>query len=153
MARWRGAIGTVTSLPPVDDFGQLGSAFFSNGLSHRRVDVDGGHGVEIDLSDDLRGPAGSLHGGLVAMLIDVAGASSIAAESGRLVATSSTTIQYLAAGRVGPIRALGRPLRWSDTLGVAEVRVNDVGKDDRLMAVAHVTCVFLDGSSFEPTRR
>jgi uncharacterized protein (TIGR00369 family) len=132
----------------VADFGALGCAFFSKGLRHRYVDVEGGRGIEVEVDDHLRGPAGSVHGGLIAMLVDVAGATCIAMATGRAVATASATTQYLAAGRVGPIRAIGSPLRVSESLGVAEVRVTDVGKDDRLMAIAHVTCGFLSGDGF-----
>ena len=64
----------------------------------------------------------------------------------------STEIQYLHAGRVGPIRASGTALRVSDTLGVAEVRVVDHGRDDRLMAVAHVTFGFLSGDTYVPKK-
>jgi uncharacterized protein (TIGR00369 family) len=128
----------------------LGCAFFDQ-LAHRRFEVDGAPAVEIDITDDLRGPAGSLHGGLVAMLVDVAGATCLTAASQRLVATSSASIQYLAAGRVGPVRATARALRVSDTLGVADVQVVDVGKDNRLMAAAHVTCRFLPGDAFVHT--
>ena len=125
----------------------LGCEFFDR-LSYRHVEVDGDQAVELDVGDELRGPAGSLHGGLVAMLVDVAAASCLTRATGRPVATSSTSIQYLAAGRVGPVRASAVVLRTSDTLGVAEVRVVDVGRDSRLMAAAHVTCRFLPGEAF-----
>ena len=64
------------------------------------------------------------------------------------MATASTSIQYLSAGRVGPIRATATLLRATDTLGVVEVRVVDVGKDERLMAVAHVTLKLLAGDGY-----
>jgi uncharacterized protein (TIGR00369 family) len=125
----------------------LGCEFF-NGLEYRRFELDGELVVEIDITDDLRGPAGSVHGGLVTMLVDVAGATCLTRASGRPVATASTSIQYLSAGRVGPMRAIPKLLRASDALGVADVQVVDVGKDSRLMAVAHVTCRFFDADAF-----
>ncbi len=125
----------------------LGCAFFDQ-LEHRRLEVDGEPAVEFDVTDDLRGPAGSLHGGLVATIVDVAGASCLFRQTGRPVATASTSIQYLSAGRVGPIRATATVLRATDTLGVVEVRVVDVGKDERLMAVAHVTLKLLAGEGY-----
>jgi uncharacterized protein (TIGR00369 family) len=128
----------------------LGCEFFDQ-LPHRHVDIDGAAAVEIEITDDLRGPAGSVHGGLVAMLVDVAGASALTRVTGRPVATASTSVQYLSAGRVGPMRAVATVLRASETLGVAEVRVIDVGKESRLVAAAHVTCRFLPGEDF--TRR
>jgi uncharacterized protein (TIGR00369 family) len=128
----------------------LGCEFFDQ-LAHRHLDVGDASVVEIDVTDDLRGPAGSLHGGLVATLADVAGATAVTRATNRPVVTASVSVQYLSAGRVGPIRATGTVLRTSDTLGVAEVRVVDVGKDSRLMAVAHVTTRLLPGETFTRT--
>jgi len=125
----------------------LGCEFFDE-LSHRHLEVDEGVALELDLSDDLKGPGGSIHGGLVAMLADVAGATCLTRETGRPMATASTSIQYLSAGRVGPIRATATVLRVSDSLGVADVRIVDVGRDERLMAAAHVTCRFLSGDTY-----
>ncbi len=125
----------------------LGCAFLDQ-LPHRHVDLDGAFAVEIDVTDDMRGPAGSVHGGLVSMLVDVAAASSIARATGRPVATASTSIQYLAAGRVGPLRATGTVLRASEALGVVDVNIVDVGRDNRLLAVAHVTLRFLSGDGY-----
>jgi len=125
----------------------LGCEFFDS-LSYRHIEQDGRFGVEMDVTDDLRGPAGSVHGGLVAMLVDVAAASSVARATGRPVATASTSIQYLAAGRAGPLRAIGGLLRTSEALGVVDVKVTDVGRDDRLLAAAHVTLRFLSGEGY-----
>jgi uncharacterized protein (TIGR00369 family) len=133
--------GPVTQLPA------LGCEFFDQ-LEHRRLEVDGEPAVEFDVTDALRGPAGSVHGGLVAMIVDVAGASCLFRAVGRPVATASTSIQYLSAGRIGPIRATATVLRSTETLGVVEVRVVDVGKDMRLMAVAHVTLKVLSGDGY-----
>lgn len=125
----------------------LGCAFFDQ-LPHSPVDVDDGFAVEIDVTDDMRGPAGSVHGGLVSMLVDVAAAAAISRATLRPVATASTSIQYLAAGRVGPLRATGTVLRSSDALGVVDVKVVDVGREDRLVAAAHVTLRFLSGEGY-----
>jgi uncharacterized protein (TIGR00369 family) len=125
----------------------LGCAFFDQ-LPHRPVDVDDGFAVEIDVTDDMRGPAGSVHGGLVSMLVDVAAAAAISRATFRPVATASASIQYLAAGRVGPLRATGTVLRASEALGVVDVNVIDVGRDNRLLAVAHVTLRFLSGDGY-----
>ena len=122
---------------------------FLDRIPARRFQGDDGYTVEIDLTDDLRGPAGSMHGGLVTALIDIAAATAVAAVSGRLVATASTSIEYLAAGRVGPIRATGSVERVSDGRAVAAVRVVDHGKDDRVMALALVGMSFLSGDAYE----
>ena len=110
---------------------------------HALDDASGSVAVEMDMRDDLRGPAGSLEGGVVSTLADVAGASAIGFSVG-MVATEHLAISFLAPGREGPIRAIGTPLRIGRDAGVAEVRVVDLGKDDRLMAVALVTVRILE---------
>lgn len=94
--------------------------------------------IEMDIRDDQRGPAGTLEGGVVSTIVDVAGASAVAFRAG-FVATEHMAISFIAPGRVGPIRATGTPLRIGKHDGVAEVRVVDVGRDERLVAVAQVT--------------
>jgi uncharacterized protein (TIGR00369 family) len=109
------------------------------GLHWNVVDESSGTiAIEMDVRDDLRGPAGSLEGGVVSTLVDVAGASAIGFKVG-MVATEHIAISFLAPGRVGPIRATATPLRVGEHDGVAEVRVVDLGKEDRLMAIAQVT--------------
>jgi uncharacterized protein (TIGR00369 family) len=120
-------------------------------LPHR-VELDGEHfAVVLDVTDEVRGPSGAVHGGLVASLVDCAGALAVARVSKRLVATATTSISYLAAGRVGPLRASASVMRIGSHHGVADVRVCDVGHDDRLVASALVTLSFLPGEAF--TRR
>ncbi|MCL4445454.1 MAG: PaaI family thioesterase [Actinobacteria bacterium] len=97
-----------------------------------------GMSVEMNMRDEFRGPVGSLEGGIISVLADVAGASAIARSAG-MIATQHIALSFLAPGRVGPIRATGVPLRVGRDDGVAEVRIVDVGKDHRLMAVALVT--------------
>jgi uncharacterized protein (TIGR00369 family) len=96
--------------------------------------------IDMDIRPDLRGPAGSLEGGVIATLVDVAGATAVAfASGGQLVATEHINVSYLAPGRVGPVRATGNVLRLGRHDGVAEVRIVDSGLDNRLMAVGTVT--------------
>jgi uncharacterized protein (TIGR00369 family) len=124
--------------------GVLGCALLDP-LGHRHVPIEGGHIVELEMDDSLRGPSGALHGGLLAALVDCAGASCLAVASGhRPVATSHVSIDYLSAARVGPITARAELLRRSDNQGVAEVRVTDTGREDRLVAVALLTATFFD---------
>ena len=95
--------------------------------------------VVMEMRDDLRGPAGSLEGGVVSTLADVAGASAAAMAVRSLVATQSIAISFLAPGRIGPVRATGVVLRIGREDAVADVRVVDVGNEERLMAAALVT--------------
>ncbi len=108
------------------------------------------HVVELDIGDPMRGPSGAVHGGLVASLIDCAGASAVTSASRRPPATSNLSVSYLAAARVGPLRAEATTLRIGRHHGVCDVRVYDVGKDRRLVATATVTVNFLDGTEFNP---
>jgi uncharacterized protein (TIGR00369 family) len=95
--------------------------------------------VEMDLRDDLRGPVGSLEGGVVSTLVDVAGASAAAKALAAMVATQHVAISFLAPGRNGPVKAVATPVRVGRNDAVCEVRVTDLGHDDRLVAVALVT--------------
>jgi len=119
-------------------------------LPHRHLPGEGEtRVVELDITDDIRGPGGSVHGGILCSLVDCAAASAIAYASGRLVATSAFSINMLSAARVGPLRTTATPLRVTQSHGVAEVHVHDTGKDDRLVATALVTLTFLSGEAFE----
>jgi len=118
----------------------IGTAFQrSLGLRWERGGSEKAVAVVMDMRDDLRGPAGSLEGGVVSTIADVAGASACAMSVGALVATQHIAISFLAPGRVGPIHAEGVVLRTGRDDAVAEVRVTDQGNEDRLMAVALVT--------------
>jgi uncharacterized protein (TIGR00369 family) len=115
-----------------------GATAFQRSLGLRWLFEDDTIAVEMDIRDDLRGPAGSLEGGVVSTLIDVAAGSQAAWQMKALVATADMTVHFLAPGRVGPVRATGVILRASKGNAVVEVRVRDLGHDDRLMAVALV---------------
>ena len=119
-----------------------------DGLPHRITTDDGRAVIELDLTDDVRGPGGSLHGGILGSLIDVTGALAVTRQAERVGATSALAINYLSGARVGPVRAEGSVLRVGANHGVAEVRVHDAGKGDRLVAVGHVTISFLAGDDY-----
>jgi uncharacterized protein (TIGR00369 family) len=115
------------------------------GLHWKLVDLTtGAVAVEMDIRHDLRGPSGAVEGGVISTLADVAGASALGLTAG-LVATEHLAISFLAPGRLGPLRATAIPLRTGVHDGVAEVKVVDIGHDDRLIAVATVTVRVLDG--------
>ncbi|MBV8302672.1 MAG: PaaI family thioesterase [Acidimicrobiia bacterium] len=116
----------------------------SLGLRWLAGDEPGQIAVELDVRDELRGPAGSLEGGVVSTIADVAGASAGARAVNGLVATQHMSISFLAPGREGPVRATGTPLRVGKSDAVIEVRVVDRGRDDRLIAAALVTVKVID---------
>lgn len=103
--------------------------------------ADGSATVAGEVRDELKGPAGSLEGGLVATLIDTAGATAAARALNGLVATQSLTISFTAPVRVGPAVARGIPVRVGKRDAVVEVHLTDAGNGDRLCATALLTAV------------
>jgi uncharacterized protein (TIGR00369 family) len=122
-------------------------------LRHRSYDQDGVHIVELEVSDDILGPGGAVHGGIIASLVDRAGAYAVARDSQRVVATSNMALNYLALADVGPLRAMASTLRVGRQLGVVEVKVVDAGRDDRLVATALVTLSYLTGDLSSSAQR
>lgn len=118
-------------------------------LRHRSYEEGDVHVVELDVTDDIRGPGGSVHGGVVAALIDRAAAYVATRTSGRLVATANATVHYVSPGRVGPLRAEAEEVRTGRAHGVVGVRVLDAGKQGRLVATALLGFGFLDGDTFD----
>jgi uncharacterized protein (TIGR00369 family) len=112
-------------------------------LPHRSYNQGDAHVVELDITDEIRGPAGAVHGGLIASLADRAGAYAAVRASGRSVVTSSIALSYLSAATEGPIRAVATTLRVGRQQGVVEVRVHDAGRGDRLVATALLTLSYL----------
>jgi uncharacterized protein (TIGR00369 family) len=122
-------------------------------LRHRSYDRDGVHIVELEVSEDILGPGGAVHGGIIASLVDRAGAYAVARDSQRVVATSNMALNYLALADVGPLRAMASTLRVGRQLGVVEVKVVDAGRDDRLVASALVTLSYLTGDLSSSAQR
>jgi len=116
--------GVPTHLPSIPDW--LG------------VRAAGDHAVEIDLADGLRNPWGILHGGVVATLVDL---SAEHATNG--AHTTDVVLHFLAPNRVGPVRAIARPLGERSDGTVLRVEVRDEGAD-RTTALAIVTAAPAD---------
>jgi uncharacterized protein (TIGR00369 family) len=116
-------------------------------LPHRTYDEDETHVVEVDITDGMRGPTGAVHGGLIASIVDRAGAYAAHRASRRPVATSSVALSYLAAATVGPLRAVATTLRTGGRQGVVEVRVRDGGRADLLVATALLTLSYVSEPS------
>jgi uncharacterized protein (TIGR00369 family) len=121
-----------------------------DGLIHRTYNDGTAHVVELEITDEIRGPAGAVHGGMIASLVDRAGAYAAVQASGRRVVTSTVSLSYLAAASRGPLRAAAVPLRVGRRQGVIEVRVHDRGHDDLLVATALLTTSFVSAEPFLP---
>lgn len=122
------------------DAPSLGCALF-NSLPYRFLTglPDGEAALELEITDEVLGPNASVHAGVTMVLADVAGAMAIATRHALGGATQSVSVHCLAPARVGPIRASATVLKLSRNSALADVHVVDVGADERLVAVAHVT--------------
>ena len=95
--------------------------------------------VEVDADEWLRNPWGILHGGVTACLADVAAETAASTALGGRARVTGELVRYLAPVRVGPARAVPHVLAIDGGRALVEVRVTDVGADDRLAAVATLT--------------
>jgi acyl-coenzyme A thioesterase PaaI-like protein len=109
--RMRGMRNEVSMPEPIDRY--LGAHVLAPGV------------VEIERAPFVRQAAGSLQGGVVAVL------GELAAESLTGAAVRDLDVRYLSAVRVGPGRATATDL--GD--GLVRVEVCDAGRDDRLTAI------------------
>jgi uncharacterized protein (TIGR00369 family) len=103
----------------------------------RVVDPEYGPAVEIDLRPEVSNPHGSLHGGLMTVMIEcgAAGIAVRAVDSENIVASDCNT-RFLAPVTVGPARVVGRTLRVGRRAVVVQADVIDVGDDRRLVATS-----------------
>ena len=98
-------------------------------LGARTVDAGA---LEMPLAETLRNPWGILHGGAVASLID------LAAEHVAGGVTTDVVLHFLAPNRIGPVRAVARPMGTRADGTVLRVEVRDEGAE-RVTALAVVT--------------
>lgn len=119
-----------------------------NNIAHRFVEREGTTVMEVDVDDSIRGPGGSVHGGVLAILVEIAGSNVLYNEAQRPSASTALTVQYLGAARKGPLVAVPEILRISSNTGVAEVRVYDAGNDHRLATIGQITLTFLPGEAW-----
>jgi uncharacterized protein (TIGR00369 family) len=96
--------------------------------------------LEMPVTEAVINTAGSLQGGLIATLVDIAaGRLAIAVRTDGLAVTTATlTLNYVAPITIGPARAHARVLRSGRRQSVVEVKVHDTGRAE-LCAAALVT--------------
>ncbi|MGA7417570.1 MAG: PaaI family thioesterase [Acidimicrobiales bacterium] len=117
-----------------------GHAFDS--LDLRTVEVAGADwAMEMAITPLVVNSSGVLQGGLMATLIDlVAGTALLRGELvGQRGTTSEMHISYLAAARVGPVRATAHILRRGKRSAVIRVDVHDLGAHDLHVATSTLT--------------
>jgi len=107
---------------------------YPEALGVRLVDATRGE-IELPRSDYTANSFGSLQGGTVASLAELAGEAAARAATGAPLVSSDLAVHYLAQGAVGPYRTAGDVLRRAPALVRVEVRDDGAGE---LMAVATV---------------
>jgi uncharacterized protein (TIGR00369 family) len=108
------------------------------GVRIRTAD-DGTARLELDATDEHLNEAGTVHGGVLATLVDTAMGKAVRSRTGEgdVPATSQLTVTYLRPGKPGRLEATGRVSKQGDHLTVCEA---DVEQDGR--AVAHAVATF-----------
>ena len=100
---------------------------------------DGGARIVFEVRDEHLNPAGTLHGGVVATLVDTAMGQAVRTTTGdgEVPATSQLTVTYLRPGKPGTLAVTGRVRTRGEHLTVCEAEVEQEGR-----AVAHALATF-----------
>jgi uncharacterized protein (TIGR00369 family) len=94
---------------------------------------DGGSVVAVDAGPEHLNPHGSVHGGVLATMIDVAMGTAVASTGGESPVTVSLAVTYLEPGRPGRLEARARVRKRGTRLMVVEA---EVVQDDEVVADA-----------------
>jgi uncharacterized protein (TIGR00369 family) len=111
------------------------------GVYGRTAD-DGTAELELDATDEHLNEAGTVHGGVLATLVDTAMGQAVRSSTGEhdVPATSQLTVTYLRPGKPGHLRATGRVSTQGEHLTVCEA---DVEQDGRTLVHAVATFAVL----------
>ena len=112
-----------------DDAGVGG---FSGRLGARAESAeDGSARISFEATDEHLNPAGTLHGGVLATLVDTAMGLAVRTTTGEdeVPATSQLTVTYLRPGKPGPLQVTARLRTRGQHLTVCEADVRQDGKD------------------------
>jgi uncharacterized protein (TIGR00369 family) len=95
--------------------------------------------VRFDATDEHLNPAGTLHGGVLATLVDTAMGLAVRSATGEedVPATSQLTVTYLRPGKPGPLTVTAQVRTRGEHLTVCDADVEQDGKD-----VAHAVATF-----------
>lgn len=101
--------------------------------------------TRLQLEDRLRNPWGILHGGALAVLVDVAACRAVTGSrpGGPPVAASDSVLHFLRPARTGPVEARADLVGRRDGRALVRVGVHDAGADDRLVLLASVSVLDL----------
>jgi uncharacterized protein (TIGR00369 family) len=111
------------------------------GVYGRTAD-DGTARLELDATEEHLNDAGTVHGGVLATLVDTAMGHAVRSLSGDddVPATSQLTVTYLRAGKPGHLAVVGRVSKQGEHLTVCEA---DVEQDGRPLVHAVATFAVL----------
>ncbi len=96
------------------------------GLQVRPREEGVGH-VVLDAADEHLNPHGTVHGGVLATMLDVAMGTAVATAGGDSPVTVSLTVTYLEPGRPGRLEATARVRKRGKRLLVVEGQVEQDG--------------------------
>jgi uncharacterized protein (TIGR00369 family) len=119
------------------------SGGFAGRLGARVSEVEEGRArVEFDATDEHLNPAGTVHGGVLATLVDTAMGTAVrsATDDGDVPATSQLTVTYLRPGTPGRLTVTARVRTRGEHLTVCEA---DVEQDGRGLVHAVATFALL----------
>ncbi|MCW2608225.1 MAG: PaaI family thioesterase [Frankiales bacterium] len=102
---------------------------------HAALQVDGDT-VVVDATDEHLNPHGTVHGGLIATMLDVAMGGAVAETGGESPVTVSLTVTYLEPGRPGRLEATAKVRKRGTRLLVVE---GEVVQDGDVVADALAT--------------
>ena len=119
---------------------ETGPGGFAARLGAQVEDADDGSArIAFEAREEHLNPAGTLHGGVVATLVDTAMGQAVRTTTGEgeVPATSQLTVTYLRPGTPGPLVVTARLRTRGEHLTVCEA---DVEQDGR--ALAHAVATF-----------
>ena len=100
---------------------------------------DGRARLELDVTQQHLNPAGTVHGGVLATLVDTAMGHAVSSRTGQgeVPATSQLTVTYLRPGKPGTLVATAEVRKRGDHLTICEAEVEQNGE-----AVVHALATF-----------
>jgi uncharacterized protein (TIGR00369 family) len=133
-------------------FVDVGAGHLLTEMQMRRVtDEVTGPALEMELRDEVVNPFRSLHGGLMATMMECAAAgAAVQAGGSERILPSDMHIRFLSTVKVGPARAVSKVLRQGRRAIVIQCDVIDVGDDRKLVSSATLSYTLLDSSAPTP---
>jgi uncharacterized protein (TIGR00369 family) len=107
--------------------------------AHVEAADDGSARIAFEVTDEHLNPAGTLHGGVLATLVDTAMGTAVRTATGDddVPATSQLTVTYLRPGTTGPLSVTARVRTRGEHLTVCEAEVEQEGR-----AIGHAVATF-----------